>query len=111
MIATTPSFLAAAKICSQDGGVCAVAVPETSNVKSNSARELFALRYRPRNSPQNSRAALPRSPLPLPSTIRRACLSKAGFKVAQEIFPLSKLWQGGFDGNLCHLSYPEGYVH
>src|SRR5947207_10888580 len=100
MTATTPSFLAAAKICSQDGGVCAVAVPETSNVKSNSARELFALRSRPRNSPQNSRAALPKSPLPLPSTMLRACFSKEGFKIVQEKSPFEK----GGKGDLIAIS-------
>src|SRR5215510_900616 len=42
MTVTVPSFFAAATICSQDGGVCAVAVRETSNVKSNSAGEITA---------------------------------------------------------------------
>src|SRR5262245_66562216 len=42
MTVTVPSFFAAATICSQDGGVCAHAVPERSNVKSNSAGEITA---------------------------------------------------------------------
>src|SRR4029077_6158690 len=43
MTVTEPSFFAVATICSQDSGVCAVAVPEISNVKSSTAGELFAL--------------------------------------------------------------------
>jgi hypothetical protein len=42
MTVTVPSFFAAATICSQDGGVCAHAIPERSNVKSNSAGEITA---------------------------------------------------------------------
>jgi hypothetical protein len=54
MTVTVPSFFAAATICSQDGGVCAVAVAETSNVKSNSAREITAEAQVLRKNPQRS---------------------------------------------------------
>jgi hypothetical protein len=42
MTAIVPSFFAAATISSQDGGVCAIAVAETSNGKNNSAKEITA---------------------------------------------------------------------